>query len=98
MKMWALLMLSIVFHYLVFISFVLTSVLGVVLLPWFIGITLGALIFRVIFSRSECPLTTYENYLRNNLQLKPSKGFLKDYILHPNTTLLELCVSFQNRK
>ena len=83
-------------HYLVFSSFVLTALLGSIILPWFVAITLMALIGRVITSQEECPLTTLENYIRGKLKLKSSKGFLKDYILHPKQTFNNIYKELKN--
>jgi len=80
------LFLTIGAHYVVFIAFVLTALLGLLVLSWYVAITLDALIFRVIFSNSECPLTTLENHYRSQLGLITSKGFLKDYIIYPKRT------------
>ena len=73
-------------HYVVFIAFILTAILGILVLSWYIALTLDALIFRVIFSQSECPLTTLENHYRSKLGLIKSKGFLKEYIIYPKVT------------
>lgn len=80
------LLLTIGAHYVVFIAFVLTALLGIYVLTWYVAITLDALIFRVIFSNNECPLTTLENHYRNKLGILASKGFLKDYIIYPRRT------------
>ena len=82
-----LLILLVLFHYVIFISFLLTCVLSFVQLPWYIALTMNALIFRVIFSRTECPLTTLENYYRLKLSMKPSQGFLKDYVINIKQTV-----------
>lgn len=75
------------FHYLVFVAFLLTSIMSFFQLPWYIALTINALIFRVIFSRAECPLTTLENNIRKKLNMPVSKGFLTDYIIFPLRTL-----------
>lgn len=85
-----LLFLTIGIHYVIFVSFILTTLCSYVFIPWFMSLTLTALIVRVIYSRDECPLTTYENHLRAKLDLLKSKGFLKDYILHPRKTFTYL--------
>mgnify|MGYP003643778424 CR=1 FL=1 len=79
--------LVVLLHYVTFLSFVLTCLISFLFIPWFVAITLIALVIRVIFSPDECPLTTLENVFRKKLNLKPSKGFLKDYILHIKDTL-----------
>lgn len=83
-------------HYLVFISFVLTAFLGIAVLPWFVAITLIALIIRVIVSQDECPLTTLENHIRIRLNLPLSRAFLKDYILNPRDTFRSLYKGLRN--
>lgn len=77
---------TIVIHYIVFISFLLTCISGYLVMPWYIATTLIALIVRVIVSPNVCPLTSAENYFRRKLGLKSSHGFLKDYILQPHKT------------
>lgn len=89
MKLPKLILFIVVFlHYVTFASFVLTCSISFLFVPWFVAITLIALVIRVIFSSDECPLTTLENTFRKELNLKPSKGFLKDYILNIKDTLL----------
>jgi len=82
-----LLVLTIAFHYVVFVAFLLTCVLSIFNMPWYLALTLDALIFRVVFSRAECPLTSLENYYRRKLLIDDSKGFLKDYIINPKRTI-----------
>lgn len=77
-------------HYGIFGSFVLTSILGFVTLPWYVATTLLALIGRVIFSAQECPLTTFENRCRKKLGIPLSHGFLKDYLLQLPKTIKTL--------
>ncbi len=85
-----LLVVTVIVHYVVFLSFVMTAVMSVFVLKLYIAIALNALIFRVIFSSNECPLTTLENHYRTKLLMNKSRGFLKDYILFPKKTLAYL--------
>ena len=85
-----LLILTIVLHYVVFVAFILTSIGAFLNLKWYIALSIVALIVRVIFSRTECPLTTLENKFRVKLKMEESKGFLKDYILNPHKTVRRL--------
>ncbi len=80
----------IAFHYLVFVSFILTVALSITILPWYVAISISSLIARVVVSRGECPLTVLENVIRKKLDLQTSKGFLKEYILHINSTFRQL--------
>ena len=77
----SLLYLTVAFHYVIFISFILTVVLSWTYLPWYLYFSLGALIIRVITSRDVCPLTQLENIIRQRLGLRKSSGFLNDWIL-----------------
>jgi hypothetical protein len=86
---------SIALHYVVFVSFVLTAVLVLFLLPWYLGVSLIALIVRVIFSREICPLTAFENVQREKLKMYESTGFLKDYILHPKRTFKYILIKLR---
>lgn len=81
------LVLTIVLHYVVFVAFLLTCLLSIFNMPWYVALTLDALIFRVIFSRAECPLLSLENYFRKNLLIDASRGFLKDFIINPHKTI-----------
>lgn len=83
------LLISVIIHYAVFLSFVLTCILGFASLPWYVAITLLALIGRVIFSSQECPLTTFENKCRKKLNVPISHGFMKSWILRIPRTIKE---------
>ncbi len=73
-------------HYVVFLAFLLTCILSLFVLQWYVALTLNALIFRVIFSPAPCPLTTLENHVKGKLGMPHSTGFLKDWILSPYKT------------
>ncbi len=85
-----LLVLIVLFHYVVFVSFVLTTVLSLFELHWYIAIAMNALIFRVIFSPTACPLTTIENVYRKKLGMSLSRVFMKEYLLNPVITWKKL--------
>jgi hypothetical protein len=91
------LLLTIFTHYIIFGCFAATVVLGLFTIPVYVSITLTALIVRVIFSPNECPLTALENAYRKKLSLRPSKGFLKDYIIFPKRTFYSLYVELYKK-
>ena len=94
-----LLCLTVLFHYVIFIAFGLSVILGVFIMPWFVALTIDAVVFRILFSPNACPLTTLENYYRRklynkvhdpktfeehmNLGLYQSRHFVVDWVAHP---------------
>lgn len=75
-------------HYVVFVSFLLCVLLGFRVLPWYVAVTLSALIIRgPVFDTLDCPLTVAENKYRVKLDIYPSKGFIKDFIIFPKRTI-----------
>jgi hypothetical protein len=90
MKDWIGLIIVVLFHYLVFFAFILTVLLSWIQLPWYLYLSVVALIARVIFSRNICPLTLLENVFRLRLDLDKSTGFLKDWIIAPMKAILRI--------
>lgn len=75
-------------HYGVFFAFVITSLVGILLFPWYVYLTIVSLIARVLVSREICPLTVVEDYIGAKIGYAKSKGFLKDWILRPIKAIL----------
>lgn len=57
--------------------------------PVYIWIPLNSFILITIFSRSLCPLTRLENYLRVRVGKPTIGGFIGHYIVHPLKKLLQ---------
>ncbi len=81
-----LLIATILLHYAVFIAFLFTAVVAFFTFPWYIALSLEALITRVIFDNTNvCPLTLLENWTivrMRGTKYRPSHGFLRDYLLN----------------
>tara|TARA_R110002110_G_scaffold173038_1_gene376009 strand:- start:125 stop:499 length:375 start_codon:yes stop_codon:yes gene_type:complete len=53
-------------------------------IPWYVAVPLCTFIGVITFSRVlDCPLTGYENKLRQRVGLPPIKAFIKHYFIRP---------------
>lgn len=80
------LILTILFHYFVFICFIATIITCLHIFVWYAGIAIAGLLIRVGNDRTECPITTLENKFRMALGLDTIKVFMKYYVLKPRET------------
>lgn len=85
-KLWAL----VIFHWLIIINNVLALLILPFLLPMYFGWTgyllawpVCTFIVRLQLVRQSCPLTDWENEIRNNLKLPLITSFIGHYVTGP---------------
>ncbi|MBC8408769.1 MAG: DUF2784 family protein [Rhodobacteraceae bacterium] len=73
----------VVIHLLVVIGNVAALFVLPLLTPWYIALPLTTWILVLSTSRNlDCPLTRFENKLRNKINKPQIKGFIKHYIIN----------------
>lgn len=87
------LILTILFHYIIFVAFGVFAIKGLFVLYWWEYLILGTFVVRLLHSPNICPLTKLENYYRRRLGLKMSRSFLQDYVLNIEDTIWYLYIN-----
>lgn len=82
-----LLISTIILHHFVVLTNIISFFLSPFLFHPLLACPIMSNILVISFSRNECPITTFENYLRAKLGMKKIGGFIGHYYVRPARSL-----------